>query len=179
MILGIDPGSRTTGFGVIRFEQKQITCIDFGTWSLKGEMPQRLDRLQMHLMALRTTHPVEGLVLEQSFVHLNAATALKLGQVRGVVMAFAAGMGIPVYEYGARQVKQTVVGSGAADKKQVQHMVKTLLGLKSEPAHDAADALALAITHCHWRKDLPENRVAKRRTTQRKRWTSYVRTSKR
>jgi crossover junction endodeoxyribonuclease RuvC len=179
MILGIDPGSRTTGFGIILFEKNKTTSVDYGTWFFKGEMPERLSNLQMHLAELVSRYAITGLVLEQTFVHLNVSSALKLGQVRGVVMAFAAGQGIPLHEYAARQVKQAVVGTGAADKKQVQHMVSMLLGLQEIPVHDAADALALAIAHCHWRKDLPQNRVTKRKSNQRKGWTGYVRTSKR
>ena len=178
MILGIDPGSRVTGYGVICSKNKKLSAIEFGTWVLKGDMSIRLAKLQACLTALLYQYPITAVSLEQSFVHLNVAAALKLGQVRGVVMATVASRHIALYEYATRQVKQAIVGTGAATKEQVQHMISKLLALDSIPSHDAADALALAVSHLN-QPYANTSRTKRGRTSSRKLWTHYDSATKR
>jgi crossover junction endodeoxyribonuclease RuvC len=149
VILGIDPGLRSTGFGLIEARGSQLTPICHGR--IKNPptvLPSRcLIRIGDALADLIHQHKpavlaVEGLVYVQ-----NTKIALTLGQVRGVIVAVAARNGLEIYEYAPRKVKQAVTGLGGAGKTQVGHMVKALLGLKEVPQPDAADALALAICH--------------------------------
>jgi crossover junction endodeoxyribonuclease RuvC len=156
-ILGIDPGSITTGFGVIRQEGgKQIYvvsgCIKIGNkpWA------ERLLQIYKDITEIIHEYLPEQAAIEQVFVNKNVASALKLGHARGAAMLAIANLGINIAEYSPRKIKQAVVGHGGAEKMQVQHMVKTLLGLRTAPKSDAADALAIAICHgnclrgVHW-----------------------------
>ncbi|MBT0728266.1 crossover junction endodeoxyribonuclease RuvC [Rosenbergiella australiborealis] len=150
IILGIDPGSRVTGYGVIRQVGRQLTylgsgCIRTNTTAL----PERLRLIYAGVSEIITQFSPDYFAIEQVFMAKNADSALKLGQARGAAIVAAVNQTLPVFEYAARQVKQTVTGTGAADKAQVQHMVRTLLKLPANPQADAADALAIAITHCH------------------------------
>jgi len=150
IILGIDPGSRVTGYGVIRQVGRQLTylgsgCIRTNTTAL----PDRLGLIYAGVSEIITQFSPDYFAIEQVFMAKNADSALKLGQARGAAIVAAVNQQLPVFEYAARQVKQTVTGTGAADKAQVQHMVRTLLKLPANPQADAADALAIAITHCH------------------------------
>ncbi len=150
IILGIDPGSRVTGYGVIRQVGRQLTylgsgCIRTNTTAL----PERLRLIYAGVSEIITQFSPDYFAIEQVFMAKNADSALKLGQARGAAIVAAVNQSLPVFEYAARQVKQTVTGTGAADKAQVQHMVRTLLKLPANPQADAADALAIAITHCH------------------------------
>lgn len=149
MIIGIDPGSRITGYGVIRWHNNQAHYVDSGC--LRVTSIHLHERLQNIFSGIRVTmdlhQPVEAAV-EQIFMHQNPGAALKLGQARGAAIV---ALGLPVAEYSARQVKQSVVGYGAADKSQVQQMVKILLNIKGKLQSDAADALAVALCHAHAR----------------------------
>ncbi|MAG66412.1 MULTISPECIES: crossover junction endodeoxyribonuclease RuvC [Pseudomonas] len=150
LILGIDPGSRITGFGIVRHEagrQEYVTsgCIRVG----EGAFPERLQKIFHYLSELIEQYRPEVVSIEQVFMARNPDSALKLGQARGAAIVAAVNAGLTVHEYSARQVKQAVVGTGAADKKQVQHMVTQLLGLAGTPQADAADALAIALCHAH------------------------------
>ena len=149
-ILGIDPGSRFTGFGVIDVRGDQATLVRHGVIrSGSGEFAERLGVIFTGLTELiRELTPAE-VAVENVFVSHNAATALKLGQARGAAICAAISMGLPVAEYSPRSVKQAIVGRGGADKVQVQHMVSVLLNLAETPAEDAADALAVALCHQH------------------------------
>jgi len=155
IILGIDPGSRLTGYGVVRqygskFEYIASGCIRMTT----GEMPDRLAQIFDGVREIiRQTQP-DVFAIEQVFMARNPDSALKLGQARGAAIVAAKFAGLPVFEYSARQVKQSVVGTGAAAKEQVQHMVKTLLKLPASPQADAADALAVALCHGHTQQSL-------------------------
>lgn len=152
IILGIDPGSRYTGYGVISSQDGKQYCIEQGhTTALKGTMAERLASIYSGLIAVIETYRPHEAALEQVFVSQNPQTALKLGQARGVALLACANYAIPVVEYTPRQVKQAVVGYGAAGKTQVQHMIKTLFKLDKTPQTDAADALALALCHAHQR----------------------------
>lgn len=150
IILGVDPGSRTTGYGIIRAEGRTIEYIDSGCIRV-GEKPmaERLQTIFHSLAVLIGEYRPEEFAIEQVFMARNPDSALKLGQARGAAIVSAANSGLPVHEYSARQVKQAVVGNGGADKSQVQHMVQALLGLDRKPQADAADALAIALCHAH------------------------------
>lgn len=147
-ILGIDPGSRTTGYGIITTHNGVISyrasgCIRTGS----GDMASRLGEIYRAVRELIETYQPDEFAIESVFVARNAQSALKLGQARGVAIAAAVAAELPVYEYAARQVKQAVVGTGRANKDQVAHMVQVLLELSGIPQADAADALAIAVCH--------------------------------
>jgi len=150
VIIGIDPGSRTTGYGIVRLERHRVSHLEDGCIRL-GELPlaERLVTLFEALAAIIARQQPTAAAIEQVFMNRNADSALKLGHARGVAMLSVARAGLPVNEYAATLVKQTVVGRGHADKVQVQHMVRALLGLDHVPPPDAADALAVAICHAH------------------------------
>jgi len=154
-IIGIDPGSRVTGYGVIESAGGRQRVIAFGRIAVEGEdLSQRLLQIQNRLTAiLREFQPQEA-AIEQVFVKRNAATALVLGQARGVALCTAAAAGLSVAEYAATRIKQAVTGSGRAEKPQVAQMVKVLLKLSAPPPSDAADALAVALCHATMRTTL-------------------------
>ncbi len=150
IILGIDPGSRVTGYGVIRQVGRQLSYLGSGCIRTKvDDLPSRLKLIYAGVTEIITQFQPDYFAIEQVFMAKNADSALKLGQARGVAIVAAVNQELPVFEYAARQVKQTVVGIGSAEKSEVQHMVRTLLKLPANPQADAADALAIAITHCH------------------------------
>ncbi|MES2997834.1 MAG: crossover junction endodeoxyribonuclease RuvC [Pseudomonadota bacterium] len=155
IILGIDPGSRFTGYGIIQHEKSQLIYIDSGCIKL-GDAPfsERLEKIFSGLQAILKQYMPTEAAIEQVFFHINPNSALKLGQARGAAIVAAAVAKLVISEYSARQVKQSVVGYGAANKQQVQHMVRVLLNLSSTPQTDAADALALAVCHAQ-SKSLP------------------------
>jgi crossover junction endodeoxyribonuclease RuvC len=161
IILGIDPGSRITGFGVVRVSRHRAVFLSAGSIRLgDGPLDDRLVQLYETLSGvIREWAPTEA-AIERVFMNRNADSALKLGHARGVAILAARQAGLLVHEYSATQVKQTVVGRGHAEKGQVQHMVKVLLGINHAPATDAADALAIAICHSHMREGLARLAVA-------------------
>ncbi len=143
IILGIDPGSRVTGYGVIRQVGRQLSYLGSGCIRTKvDDLPSRLKLIYAGVTEIITQFQPDYFAIEQVFMAKNADSALKLGQARGVAIVAATNQSLPVFEYAARQVKQTVVGIGSAEKSQVQHMVRTLLKLPANPQADAADALA-------------------------------------
>lgn len=148
LILGIDPGSRITGYGVIESNGVKHKYIASGCVVTKGkEIPERLQQIFTGISeVIRLYQPKEAAV-EQVFVNRNVNSALKLGQARGAALVALANHSLAVAEYTPRQIKQTVIGFGAAEKGQIQHMVVQLLKLSGKPAVDAADALAIAICH--------------------------------
>lgn len=150
IILGIDPGSRITGYGVIRQQGRTLTYLGSGAIrTAADDMPTRLKRIYAGISEIITQFQPEMFAIEQVFMAKNPDSALKLGQARGTAIVAAVNHDLPVFEYAARLVKQTVVGIGSADKVQVQEMVTRILHLSSKPQADAADALAIAITHAH------------------------------
>ncbi len=150
IILGIDPGSRITGYGIIRQTGRQLSYLGSGyIRTVVDDMPGRLKLIYAGVSEIITQFQPDFFAIESVFMAKNADSALKLGQARGAAIVAAVNQDLPVFEYAARQVKQTVVGTGAAEKSQVQHMVRSLLKLPANPQADAADALAIAITHCH------------------------------
>lgn len=150
IILGIDPGSRITGYGIIRQIGRQLIYLGSGCIRTNTPaLPERLRLIYAGVSEIITQFEPDYFAIEQVFMAKNPDSALKLGQARGSAIVAAVNHALPVFEYAARQVKQTVTGKGSADKRQVQHMVCRLLALSSPPQADAADALAIAITHCH------------------------------
>ena len=153
IILGIDPGSRVTGYGLIAQVKQKLTYLDSGcirmTTSVMGE---RLVQIYEGIHALMTQYAPHEVAIEEVFVKRNPASALKLGQARGAAWVAAAAHQVPVYEYATRQVKLALVGYGAAEKGQVSLMVMRLLSLTRAPQIDAGDALAIAICHAHSQK---------------------------
>ena len=149
-ILGIDPGLRVTGFGVIEQTGQQLVYVASGCIrSGEGALPQRLKVLLEGLQEVIATYRPQCVAVEQVFVNVNPQSTLLLGQARGTVICAAVASALPVAEYTALQVKQAVVGAGKAKKEQVQAMVRRLLKLPGDPSPDAADALACAICHAH------------------------------
>lgn len=148
--MGIDPGLRQTGFGVIAKTGEKLDYIASGTIkSGEGELPQRLKTILDGLAEVIAEYQPEQVAVEKVFVNVNPQSTLLLGQARGVAIAAAVLRDLPVAEYTALQVKQSVVGNGHAAKEQVQEMVKRLLKLPGLPKPDSADALACAICHAH------------------------------
>ncbi|MDD5296199.1 MAG: crossover junction endodeoxyribonuclease RuvC [Rhodocyclaceae bacterium] len=150
-ILGIDPGLRITGFGVIEKSGNKLSYVTSGCIKSDSaaDLPARLGTIFAGLTELLALHKPDQVAIEKVFVNVNPQSTLLLGQARGAAICAAVAAGLPVAEYTALQVKQAVVGNGHAAKEQVQHMVKRLLALTGDPSPDAADALACAICHAH------------------------------
>jgi crossover junction endodeoxyribonuclease RuvC len=149
-VIGIDPGTASCGFGIVHESDGRLRAIDHGWWKTHaGERPeQRLKTIFDAVVALIEEHGPDAVVLEESFVGVDARTALSVGRARGAVMVAAANAGVECAEYPPARVKQVVCGYGRAEKQQVQKMVKAILGLQCEPTPThAADALAVAICH--------------------------------
>lgn len=150
LILGIDPGSRKTGFGIINAQGMRTQYVTSGVIRIPDvALPERLQIIFDNITSIIEDYSPQEMAIEQVFMAKSAGSALKLGQARGAAIVAATQQQLPVAEYEARKVKQAVVGTGAADKLQVQHMVKTLLKLPAAPQEDAADALAVALCHSH------------------------------
>ena len=152
-ILGIDPGSRITGFGVVDVVGTRVRYVTCGCVTTRGDdLGQRLRQIHDGVRAVVREYRPEELAAEKVFVHRNAASAIKLGQARGAALVAALGEGLTLFEYSPNEVKQAITGRGHAEKQQMQHMVKMLLALTEAPATDAADALAVAVCHGHVRE---------------------------
>lgn len=151
IILGVDPGSRITGYGLINYSDGRLSYVASGCVQTKqGELADRL--LQIHdgiCEVIREYSPTTA-AIEEVFMHKNASSALKLGHARGVAMVAMASHCLSVSEYSARKIKQSVVGYGGAEKEQVKQMVLAILGLSGKLQTDAADGLAVAICHCNF-----------------------------
>ena len=151
-VLGIDPGSETTGWGVVEGSGRRYELVAFGTVkaAARERFAARLLKISDGVEAVIEPFSPEACAVEQAVYAVNVQTAIKLGQVRGVILVAAERAGVEIAEYAPRLIKQTVVGYGAAEKQQVQEMVRVLLKLKEPPApFDASDALAVAVTHLH------------------------------
>jgi crossover junction endodeoxyribonuclease RuvC len=150
-ILGIDPGSRITGYGIITAQGNEIGFVACGTIRTEGEpdFSRRLLTIFQDLCEVISIHSPEVAAVEDIFIDRNPRSALKLGHARGAAVVAVLHNNLAVYDYTARKVKQAVAGYGHAEKSQVQHMVRFLLDLDSVPSQDAADALAVAICHAH------------------------------
>lgn len=151
-ILGIDPGSRTTGYAIIEGDGNHHVHVTHGCIRTgEATFPQRLGQIFSGVTEIIAKFSPQEVAIEDVFVSKNAASALKLGQARGAAICAAVSAGCPVFEYTPREVKLSVVGKGSADKQQVQHMVRVMLRLQSKLQMDASDALGIAITHAHTR----------------------------
>ena len=149
-ILGVDPGLRVTGFGIIEKTGSRLQYVTSGcVRSGAGELAVRLKTILDGLAEVIAANQPQQVAIEKVFVNVNPQSTLALGQARGTAICAAVLAGLPVAEYTALQVKQSVVGKGHAAKGQVQHMVRRLLALPGDPSPDAADALACAICHAH------------------------------
>jgi len=153
-ILGIDPGSRITGYGVIEETSKNsYKYIASGSIKIKADsFPERLKQIFDGITEVIALYQPNEMAIEQVFMHKNADSALKLGQARGAAICALMVADLPVSEYAARQVKLAIVGKGGADKSQVQHMVKVLLSLQGVLQEDASDALGIALCHSHYKQ---------------------------
>lgn len=151
-ILGVDPGSRVTGYGLIEVSGSRHRCIVHDVIRLpEGPLEQRLLRLLTRLRGLIAEHRPHEVAMEEVFVRRNVASALVLGQARGAALCAVAEAGLPLHEYAPASIKLAVAGNGRAEKAQIQRMVCVLLNLPRAPAEDAADALACALCHAHGR----------------------------
>lgn len=149
-ILGIDPGSRATGYGVIDSDGSRSRHVASGCIRTTGEQfTERLGEIFLGIRQVIDAHQPDQVAIEQVFVSKNPSSALKLGQARGAAIAAAVTLSLPVHEYTPRSVKQALVGSGGADKEQVQHMIRILLSLQQKMGLDESDALAIALCHAH------------------------------
>jgi crossover junction endodeoxyribonuclease RuvC len=152
LILGIDPGTAITGYGLVREEDERLALVDYGviTTPAGQPLPERLQTIYQGLAAVIRKHNPEAAAVEELFFSRNARTALSVGHARGVALLALADAGLPIYEYKPLAVKQAIAGYGGADKLQVQEMVRMLLNLDHVPhPDDAADAVAVAICHVH------------------------------
>lgn len=149
-ILGIDPGSRNTGYGVIDSDGRHSRVVASGCIRVgQHPWPERLGLIFEHVAELATTHEPHDMAVEQLIFAKDPTAALKIGQARGAILCAGLKAGVTVHEYSPKSVKLAVVGSGGADKGQVQHMVRILLNLPQPPGEDEADALAIALCHAH------------------------------
>ena len=163
-ILGLDPGSRVTGYGVVDKGQSGVRYVASGCIRVgNGAMAGRLLEIHRHVTELVDTYTPHEVAIERAFMHRNPDSALKLGQARGAALCGACHSGAAVFEYAPRAIKQTITGTGAAEKRQVQHMIKALLAVEGKIGSDAADALAIALCHAHHRGGLPSDRTGRSR----------------
>ena len=155
VILGIDPGSRVTGYGLIDAVGNKLEYVHCGSIKALNEtFPDRLKKIHAELLEVIDLHAPHQAAIEEVFVGRNASSALKLGQARGAAMVACLSHNLPIEEYSARQVNKAVAGTGSAAKNQVQYMVKALLRISDNIGEDAADALAIAICHANTQNNL-------------------------
>jgi crossover junction endodeoxyribonuclease RuvC len=150
-ILGIDPGSQITGFGIVEVAGGRTAPIEWGGIRTDGEHSERLRNIFIAVGRIVREYKPAEIAIERVFLHRNADSALKLGQARAAAICATFEADVPIYEYSARHIKQAVVGRGGAEKEQVQRMVQMILGVRDAITPDAADALAAAICHAHER----------------------------
>jgi crossover junction endodeoxyribonuclease RuvC len=149
-IIGIDPGSRITGVGIIEIDGDRIKTLTYGVIKAgTGDFPERLGKIFRGVKDAVAEYQPQMAAVESVFVSHNPSSAIKLGQARGAAICALVEGGLSVAEYAPRAIKQALVGRGGADKAQVQHMVRILLSLQENPSEDAADALAVALCHHH------------------------------
>ncbi|GAB2799639.1 crossover junction endodeoxyribonuclease RuvC [Halomonas shantousis] len=175
ILLGIDPGSRITGYGVIDIALSKPRYVASGCIRIQADcLAQKLAQVYAGVAELVAQYRPGEFAIEQVFMAKNADSALKLGQARGTAIVCAANHGLEVFEYAPRQIKQAITGTGAAEKAQIQHMVTAILGLSAAPQVDAADALAIALTHAYARQGLIAHASrSSRRSGRGQRWRDY------
>ena len=160
IILGIDPGYAIVGYGVISYRNNHFSVIDYGAITTDAKTPfnKRLEIIYDELTAIIDKYSPEAMAIEKVFYNSNAKTVIDVSQARGVIMLAAQKKGLPAYEYTPLQVKQSVVGYGRAEKKQIQEMIRRILALEKIPKpDDTADALAMAVCHAHASGSLMQN----------------------
>ena len=161
-IIGIDPGYAITGFGIIEYTGNHFKLINSGAIETKAGVPfpNRLQKIYDDMMTLIDEYKPDAISIEELFFNTNTTTAIGVAQGRGAVLIAASKTNTPIYEYTPLQIKQALTGNGRAEKKQIQYMVKSILGLKEVPKpDDAADAVAVAITHLQTNSNLTDNRI--------------------
>jgi crossover junction endodeoxyribonuclease RuvC len=156
-VLGLDPGTRHFGWGVVRRVGTRLTHVAHGIFDVEdeGALGERLVAIERGLVLVLEKHAPDEASIESLFFAKDAQAASKLGHARGVGLLVCARAGLPAYEYAPTRVKRTVTGAGRADKSQVAHMIRVMLGLAETPRADAADALAIAVTHLQGRVVVP------------------------
>ena len=156
-VLGIDPGSRYTGFGVIDIKNNKPSYVTSGVIkSLKGDFPYRLKIIFRSVSTIINEYNPNIIAIESVFVHKNAGSALKLGHARAAALSASFDRELDIYEFAPREIKKAIVGTGAATKDQIQHMITSLLNLSKSPSEDAADAIAVALCYSNQRRYLNE-----------------------
>ena len=172
-ILGIDPGSVITGYGVVDSDGVRDFHVANGSLKIKGDdLPQKLGFILAEITAIINHWQPAEVAIESVFVSNNPMSALKLGQARGAAICAAVQLGLPVFEYSPKAIKQASVGDGGAEKEQMQEMIRLLLSLETLPKPDAADGLAVAICHAHTGGSVNYLRSASGSRRKSKRWTS-------
>lgn len=162
-VLGLDPGSRRTGYGVVERSGNRYHCLEQGHVAAPPDLdvPHRIHAIAVRVGAVMDRHEIDCVAVEEAFYHESVRSTLVLGQVRGALLVAAVGRGFEVAEYSPREVKLAVAGSGAAAKQQVGFMVQRLLGIRARLDADAADALAVGICHLHRARRSESSRVAR------------------
>ena len=150
-ILGIDPGSQITGFGIVDLIGTKVVPVEWGSLRTSGDHAERLRTIFVKLEEIVRAFEPDEIAIERVFLHRNADSALKLGQARAAAICGTFAIDASLHEYSARHIKQAVVGNGSAEKAQVEHMIRILLGIRDDVQPDAADALAVALCHAHER----------------------------
>lgn len=152
LVLGVDPGSRVTGYGLVQKGGGGLTCLHSGTINMSGETPfyERIHRIYHSMVDIMNRHHPDELAIEDVFFHKNVQSALKIGHARGAVLIAAVECGLRIFEYSPMEIKKAVAGYGSASKEQVRSMIRWMLKLSCDPPLDASDALATAICHLHW-----------------------------
>lgn len=150
-ILGIDPGSQSTGFGIVDITGTKTKAVHWGNIPTRGDHSNRLKTIYTKVGNLVRDYQPAEIAVERVFLHRNADSALKLGQARAAAICGTFAIDAKIHEYSPRHIKKAVVGTGAAEKSQVQHMIQILLGIREKIQSDAADALAIAVCHAHER----------------------------
>ena len=152
LVLGVDPGSRVTGYGLVEKIANQMNCIHAGTVAPSHQLPfyQRIHEIFQAMLEIMSRYRPEEMAIEDIFYGKNIKSTLKIGHARGAILIAAIQCGVKIFEYAPLEIKKAVVGYGRATKEQVRAMSQVILKLKANPALDASDALATAICHLHW-----------------------------
>jgi len=152
LVLGVDPGSRVTGYGLVEKKDNELTCIHFGHVSSPVKTPfyERIHKIFQSMVDIMTHYQPQEMAIEDMFYAKNVQSSLKLGHARGAVLIAAVQCGVQIFEYTPLEIKKSIVGYGRASKEQVRAMVQIMLKLKNKPNLDISDALATAICHLNW-----------------------------
>ena len=161
LVLGVDPGSVVTGFGLVERRDRTLRCVDAGVIRASGKQPfyERIHAIYRSMTDILSRHQPGEMAIEEVFFAKNPKSALKIGQARGAVLIAAVESGVAIHEYAATEIKQSVVGYGRASKEQVRSMVQVILRLDFQPKLDTSDALAAAVCHLNWTRYETRGRV--------------------